>query len=56
MGDAELDGAFGVVQSFEGFTQERFVAQAGGPGTTATLTVSGLTFHETLLEGQITVH
>ena len=33
-----------------------FVAQAGGPGTTATLTVSGLTFHETLLEGQITVH
>jgi hypothetical protein len=33
-----------------------FVAQAGGPGTTATLTVSGLTFHETMLEGQITVH
>lgn len=33
-----------------------FVAQAGGPGTTATLTVSGLTFHEILLEGQITVH
>jgi hypothetical protein len=33
-----------------------FVAQAGGPGTTATLTVSGLTFHEILLEGQITIH
>jgi hypothetical protein len=33
-----------------------FVAQAGGPGTTAALTVSGLTFHEILLEGQITVH
>jgi hypothetical protein len=33
-----------------------FVAQAGGPGTTATLTVSGLAFHETMLEGQITVH
>ena len=32
-----------------------FVAQAGGPGTTATLTISGLTFHEILLEGQITV-
>lgn len=33
-----------------------FVAQAGGPGTTAALTVSGSTFHEILLEGQITVH
>src|SRR6266851_5305305 len=33
-----------------------FIAQAGGPGTTATLTVSGLTFYEILLEGQITVH
>lgn len=27
----------------------------GGPGTTVKLTVSGLTFHEILLEGQITV-
>lgn len=33
-----------------------FLARAGGPGTTATLTVSGLTFREILLEGQITVH
>ena len=33
-----------------------FIAQARGPGTTATLTVSGLTFHEILLEGQITIH
>lgn len=29
--------------------------QAGGPGTTVVLQVSGLTFHETLLEGQIHV-
>jgi hypothetical protein len=28
---------------------------AGGPGATVVLTVSGLTFHEILLEGQITV-
>jgi hypothetical protein len=28
---------------------------AGGPGATVTLQVSGLTFHEILLEGQITV-
>jgi hypothetical protein len=33
-----------------------FVVKAGGPGTTATLTVSGMTFHEILLEGQVTVH
>ena len=33
-----------------------FEAHAGGPGTTATLTVSGLTFHEILLEGQVTIH
>lgn len=34
-----------------------FTAQvtAGGPGTTITLQVSGLTFHEILLEGAITV-
>ncbi len=29
--------------------------QAGGPGTTVVLEISGLTFHEILLEGQITV-
>ncbi len=28
-----------------------FVMQRGGPGTTSVLTVSGLTFHEVLLEG-----
>jgi hypothetical protein len=33
-----------------------FTVKAGGPGTTATLTVSGLTFHEILLEGQVTIH
>jgi hypothetical protein len=33
-----------------------FTVKAGGPGTTATLVVSGLTFHEILLEGQISVH
>jgi hypothetical protein len=29
--------------------------RAGGPGTTVTLVISGLTFHEILLEGQIRV-
>lgn len=29
--------------------------QAGGPGTTVILEVSGLTFHEILLEGQISI-
>lgn len=29
--------------------------RAGGPGTTVTLAISGLTFHEILLEGQIKV-
>ena len=33
-----------------------FTVKAGGPGTTATLVISGMTFHEILLEGQITVH
>ena len=33
-----------------------FSVHAGGPGTTATLEVSGLTFHEILLEGQVTIH
>jgi hypothetical protein len=37
----------------EAFT---FAVKAGGPGTTATLDISGLTFHEILLEGQITIH
>ena len=29
--------------------------RAGGPGTTVTLEISGLTFHEILLEGHITI-
>jgi hypothetical protein len=29
--------------------------QAGGPGTTVVLEISGLTFHEILLEGQIRI-
>jgi len=29
--------------------------QAGGPGTTVTLEISGLTFHEILLEGRINI-
>ncbi|HEY9287433.1 MAG TPA: hypothetical protein VIT43_05365 [Candidatus Dormibacteraeota bacterium] len=33
-----------------------FTVNAGGPGTTATLEVSGLTFHEILLEGQVMIH
>jgi hypothetical protein len=33
-----------------------FTVRAGGPGTAATLVVSGLTFHEILLEGQVTIH
>ena len=32
-----------------------FVVHAGGPGTTATLVASGLTFHEILLEGQVKI-
>jgi len=28
-------------------------AERGGPGTTFVLTISGLTFHETILEGEI---
>jgi hypothetical protein len=33
-----------------------FTVKAGGPGTTATLVISGYTFHEILLEGQIKVN
>lgn len=33
-----------------------FTVKAGGPGSTATLVISGMTFHEILLEGQITIH
>jgi len=33
-----------------------FTVTAGGPGTTATLVISGRTFHEILLEGRVTIH
>jgi hypothetical protein len=33
-----------------------FTVKAGGPGSTATLVISGMTFHEILLEGQVTIH
>ena len=32
-----------------------FVVQSGGPGATSVLTVSGLTFHEVLLQGDLQV-
>ncbi len=32
-----------------------FTVKAGGPGTTATLVISGMTFHEILLEGQVKI-
>ena len=37
----------------QGFT---FTVKAGGPGSTAILVISGMTFHEILLEGQVTIH
>lgn len=49
-GTAVVTGlGFGPSQPFT------FTVNAGGPGTTATLVVSGLTFHEILLEGQVTI-
>ena len=33
-----------------------FTVKAGGPGATATLVISGMTFREILLEGQVTIH
>jgi hypothetical protein len=33
-----------------------FTVKAGGPGTTATLGISGYTFHEILLDGQVKVN
>lgn len=35
--------------------QFKATVQAGGPGTTVVLEISGLTFHEILLEGQISI-
>jgi hypothetical protein len=36
-------------------TPFKATVQAGGPGTTVILEISGLTFHEILLEGQISI-
>jgi hypothetical protein len=56
-GTATLKGTATVTGLGEGPNQPfTFVVHAGGPGTTATLDVSGLTFHEILLEGQVTIH
>jgi hypothetical protein len=56
-GTATLKGTATVTGIGEGPNQPfTFTVHAGGPGTSATLEVSGLTFHEILLEGQVTVH
>jgi hypothetical protein len=56
-GTAVLKGTATVTGLGAGPSQAfTFTVKAGGPGTTATLVVSGLTFHEILLEGQISVH
>ena len=56
-GTATLKGTATVTGIGEGPNQPfTFTVHAGGPGTTATLEVSGLTFHEILLEGQVTIH
>jgi hypothetical protein len=55
-GTAVLTGTAVVTGLGAGRSQAfTFTVKAGGPGTTATLVVSGLTFHEILLEGQIRV-
>jgi hypothetical protein len=56
-GTAVLKGTAVVTGLGAGPSQDfTFTVKAGGPGTTATLVVSGLTFHEILLEGQVTIH
>jgi hypothetical protein len=56
-GTAVLKGTAVVTGLGAGASQAfTFTVKAGGPGTTATLVISGLTFHEILLEGQITIH
>jgi len=55
-GTAVLSGTAVVTGLGAGPSQAfTFTVRAGGPGTTATLVVSGLTFHEILLEGQVKV-
>jgi len=56
-GTAVLKGTATVTGLGAGASQAfTFTVKAGGPGTSATLVISGLTFHEILLEGQITIH
>jgi hypothetical protein len=55
-GTAVLKGTAVVTGLGAGPSQDFvFTVKAGGPGTTATLVVSGQTFHEILLEGQVKV-
>ena len=56
-GTAVLKGTAVVTGLGAGPSQEfTFTVNAGGPGTTATLVISGMTFHEILLEGQVTIY
>jgi hypothetical protein len=56
-GTAVLKGTATVTGLGAGPSQAfTFTVKAGGPGATATLVISGLTFHEILLEGQVTIH
>src|ERR1700694_306195 len=56
-GTAVLKGTATVTGLGAGASQAfTFTVKAGGPGSTATLVISGVTFHEILLEGQITIH
>ena len=56
-GAAVLKGTAVVTGLGAGPSQEfTFTVNAGGPGITATLVISGMTFHEILLEGQVTIH
>jgi hypothetical protein len=55
-GTAVLKGTATVTGLGAGPSQAfTFTVKAGGPGATATLVISGLTFHEILLEGQVTI-
>lgn len=56
-GTAVLKGTAVVTGLGAGPSQDfTFTVKAGGPGTTATLVISGMTFREILLEGQVTIH
>lgn len=56
-GTAVLKGTAVVTGLGAGASQAfTFTVRAGGAGTTATLVISGMTFHEILLDGQVTIH